>query len=482
MEKQEIKKLFFDKGILNGKGLKKFCWEKYFDEESQNIFNEFKKSYRTDDEAWFCLCRDVEPYHCEVCGNLAKFTGSYRSLILGYNTTCEKCSTNQTNRHKSTYYKTISLRTDEERKQIMDKRRQTNKEKYGDENYTLFGSKSFKQNLLEKYGDEHYSNHEQARKTLMERYGVDHNFKLLNSSDRAKNIWETQKDKILKKQKRNALEKYGYESANQVPEIIQKKKDSMTKHYGTLTNAYQHQHESDKKTKMERYGDPYYHNKEKGSKTIQERHLKFEQENNCIRYTKVLELYGQGWKSLNLPIIYNGRFRYISNDYIQQIKEYAEVEHNMKMYSKQEEELFEFIKSLTQYKIVKHSRNIIKQDEKHKLELDIYIPKLKIAFEYNGSYWHSDLFVDKYYHQQKTKLCYEKGIQLIHIYDFEWTNNNELIKDKIKELLNGKDCTEYNWIPTNQYNNYKLSEPEIIKVSYGKRTFNVYNEGKFIKI
>ena len=33
--------------------------------------------------------------------------------------------------------------------------------------------------LLEKYGDEHYSNHEQARKTLIERYGVDHNFKLI---------------------------------------------------------------------------------------------------------------------------------------------------------------------------------------------------------------------------------------------------------------------------------------------------------------
>ena len=63
MEKLEIKKLFFDKGILNSKGLKKFCWEKYFDEESQNIFNEFKKSYRTDNEEWFCLCRDVEPYH-----------------------------------------------------------------------------------------------------------------------------------------------------------------------------------------------------------------------------------------------------------------------------------------------------------------------------------------------------------------------------------------------------------------------------------
>ena len=35
MKKSEIKQLFIDKGILNNKGLKKFCWQKYFDKEAQ---------------------------------------------------------------------------------------------------------------------------------------------------------------------------------------------------------------------------------------------------------------------------------------------------------------------------------------------------------------------------------------------------------------------------------------------------------------
>lgn len=478
MKKSEIKQLFIDKDILNNKGLKKFCWQKYFDKEAQCIFNEFKKSYRTEDEAWFCLCRDVEPYYCEVCGQLAKFTGSYRSIILGYNTTCENCSPNQTKRHTNNFKKSIF---NNNYKESIKKRKQTMKDRYGDENYTLFGSESFKQNLLTKYGDEHYSNHEKTRQTMLERYGVDHNFKLFNPQEHSKAIWDAQKDEILKKQKQNALEKYGVESANQVEENKEKKKESLIKHYGSIKSAYQHQHIISKETKLEKYGDQFYHNKEQTSRTLIKRHEKFENENNCTRYTKVLKLYGQGWKSLNLPIIYNGRFRYISNNYISQIKEYSEIEHCIKQQSKQENELFKFIKANTNYETLQRQRNIIKYNDKHTYEFDIYIPYLKIAFEYNGSYWHSTLYKDKYYHQNKTIACYENGIQLIHIYEFDWINKKQEIKNKIIKLLNGDDCSSYNWIPVNQYYDYQLSEPELINITCGTRVFNLYTEGKFIK-
>lgn len=52
-------------------------------------------------------------------------------------------------------------------------------------------------------------------------------------------------------------------------------------------------------------------------------------------------------------------------------------------------------------------------------ELDIYIPSLKIAIEFNGNYFHSDVFKDKNYHSDKTKACAEKGIQLIHVWSDE---------------------------------------------------------------
>lgn len=48
------------------------------------------------------------------------------------------------------------------------------------------------------------------------------------------------------------------------------------------------------------------------------------------------------------------------------------------------------------------------------IELDVYVPKLNIAFEPGAWHWHKDkLEMDSY----KRKLCAEKGIRLITIYD-----------------------------------------------------------------
>ena len=52
-------------------------------------------------------------------------------------------------------------------------------------------------------------------------------------------------------------------------------------------------------------------------------------------------------------------------------------------------------------------------------ELDIYLPDFNLAIEYNGSYWHSEGRKGKEYHLNKTELCNEKGIQLLHIFDFD---------------------------------------------------------------
>ena len=480
MEKNDIIQILKEKHIISPNNKKHFCWKKYWDSEIEQIFNEYKQNYRTEDEAWFCLLHNIEPYHCEVCGKLAKFTGSIRSKILGYNTTCEIHSPNQSQDKLNKFNETINNRTEEDRKNILKKRKQTNLEKYGDENYTLYGSDKFKQTLKDKYGNEHYNNREKYKQTCLDKYGVTCNLSL-NSKVQTKNIWELHGDRIRKKIKETSLKKYGYESPNQCPEIIKKQKEGLKKHYGTLEEAYKQKYESNKKTKLERYGDPNYHNKEQMSKTIQNRHLNFEKNNNCLRYTKVLELYGQGWKSLNLPIIYDGRFRYISNEYIPIIEQYSLEIHNMKSQSNKENELCEFIKTLTNKKIIRNSKNIIK-DENKKYEIDIYIPDLCLAFEFNGTYWHTEYIKGKYFHQIKTKLCYEKNIQLIHIYEFEWDNNKDKLKDQIKELLNGYDCSKYNWINVKDYNLYELTEPEII-YEFNSNTLKskIYNEGKFIK-
>ena len=68
-------------------------------------------------------------------------------------------------------------------------------------------------------------------------------------------------------------------------------------------------------------------------------------------------------------------------------------------------------------------------------EIDIFIPSLNLGFEYNGNYWHSELFKQQNYHQEKSLQAQEKGINLIHIWEWEWLNKEDLIKSFIKSKL-----------------------------------------------
>ena len=76
------------------------------------------------------------------------------------------------------------------------------------------------------------------------------------------------------------------------------------------------------------------------------------------------------------------------------------------------------------------TRNIIKP-----LELDIYIPSHNIAIEFDGLYWHSEIHKPSNYHLNKTELCEEKNIKLIHIFEDEWLFKKDVVKSRLKNIL-----------------------------------------------
>ena len=99
--------------------------------------------------------------------------------------------------------------------------------------------------------------------------------------------------------------------------------------------------------------------------------------------------------------------------------------------SKGEEEIIEYIQSLIgSENVVVRTRSVL-----HGQELDIYIPKLKLAFEFNGLYWHCDEKKDKNYHLQKTEACEHIGIRLIQIFEDEYSNHKEIVLNKIRHIL-----------------------------------------------
>ncbi|MDR1019014.1 MAG: hypothetical protein LBM02_09990 [Lachnospiraceae bacterium] len=97
--------------------------------------------------------------------------------------------------------------------------------------------------------------------------------------------------------------------------------------------------------------------------------------------------------------------------------------------SKMEKEIAKFVKELN-INIEENNTEILNGKE-----LDIYIPELKIAIEFNGLYWHSDLFKDKNYHLNKLEECNSKGIRLIQIFEDEWLNKPEIVKSRLRNIL-----------------------------------------------
>jgi hypothetical protein len=98
-------------------------------------------------------------------------------------------------------------------------------------------------------------------------------------------------------------------------------------------------------------------------------------------------------------------------------------------FSDSEKKLFNFIQDNYKGEILNNIRNIIGQ------ELDVYLPDLKLAFEFNGLYWHSSYYRNNDYHYNKTNKCIDNNIRLIHIWEDDWLYKNDIIKSMILNLL-----------------------------------------------
>lgn len=142
--------------------------------------------------------------------------------------------------------------------------------------------------------------------------------------------------------------------------------------------------------------------------------------------------------------------------------------------SNQELELYNYIKTLTNKQIILNNRTILK----NKQELDIVIPDLNLAFEYNGLYSHSELSgKDKNYHLEKTNRAKSAGYKLIHIFSDEWIYKQNIVKSKLNYLLNSitqkiyaRNCTikEINSKECNTFlNKYHLQGSGRSNLRYG---------------
>jgi hypothetical protein len=139
--------------------------------------------------------------------------------------------------------------------------------------------------------------------------------------------------------------------------------------------------------------------------------------------------------------------------------------------SKAETAVYEYIQSLGCI-AKQRDRNILKPQE-----LDIYIPSKQVGIEFDGLYWHSDLYKDNNYHYDKMKLGENIGIRVINIFEDEWENRQSQVKSFLRSILipstnrvYARKCT-VSIIPkeiSNEFlNSYHIQGKTITTVSFG---------------
>ena len=283
-----------------------------------------------------------------------------------------------------------------------------------------------KKNNIEKYGVENVFQldtvKDKSKKTKLDKYGVEH---------------ISQSPEIQEKIKNNNLVKYGAEHHLQNEEILNKQKSTNFQRYG-VENISQLQEVKDKK-----YLKMSETSKEDKLKTILKRRNTNLEKYNLYNYfpnyrqdfiiskhKDYLEFLGED--NHLFKCIENHNYTITNDNFYNRVRSNLNLcticdPINSLHTSGNEMELCNFIKSIYSGVVIPGYR-----DTK---EIDIYLPDMKLGFEFNGLYWHSNSKKDDNYHLNKTNYFKEKDIRIIHIWEDDWKFKREIIESQIRNWL-----------------------------------------------
>ena len=240
---------------------------------------------------------------------------------------------------------------------------------------------------------------------------------------------------IQNKSKKTLIKNYGVDNPSKNKEILDRRIDSFKK------SNYK---ETYKRTSLEKYGvDHPWMDKNIHSKTIEFFYKDYKKriENKIVG--KNVEFIGFD-KSLSTNLSTNLIFKCgecMCDFDILPYQFYSRINRNNHICTKcfpisenssiDQMELLNFISYNYNKIILSNIRNIIQP-----YEIDIYLPDLKMGFEFNGVFWHSEKFRDKYYHMKKNNISNDNGIKLYTIWEDDWITKREICQSFVLNKLN----------------------------------------------
>ena len=259
-----------------------------------------------------------------------------------------------------------------------------------------------------------------------------------------------QSDIVKEKLKQSNLEKYGVISTLELDENKQKARQTCIEKYGVEYPSQNKEiYEKVKNTCLERYGIDNY-SKSEQFKTVLNKTTVEHYMQNVSKYGNILE-YSNNENYVKFRcnkcnnITISNRLTFMGRALYRNTNPCLICEPLYKRTSTGENELFMFISEHYKGRIIKNDHEVLSNKE-----LDIYLPDLKLAFEYDGTFWHAD---PRFYNENdiiinnltakdmrekdkiKDKICMEHDIKLIRIKEYDWYKNTEIIKENIINIL-----------------------------------------------
>lgn len=315
-------------------------------------------------------------------------------------------------------------------------------------------SKACRQKLIEQISLERYedkvvanSKHgrEKAKQTNQEKYGVSN--PASNPNVRSKIVITSRKkygassyfaSELGKSEiKKSVQEKYGVDNVFQADEIKDKIKDTLQDKYG-VDNPIKSEELKKKAqdTNVARCGDVWRGSSETGIKARMSDPSKY---NEFVKFTSNVEKYLKQFEeaptyyqlALKLGVTTTAVSKYVLENGCQSYISYNN--------STMEQDVYDFLKSIDpDINIVRNDRTVIAP-----MKLDLYLPEYNLAIDCNPTSTHSsstpkpsiDGVVPKNYHQMKSRKARDAGINLFHVFGYEWSNHKEIVESMIRNRL-----------------------------------------------
>lgn len=226
-------------------------------------------------------------------------------------------------------------------------------------------------------------------------------------------------DEANKNRQKTCLEKYGDKSVfGKNSEVVKNIRLKNIEKYGceNVISASSPFRKNAEKTSLDKYGVKHFNNRKKCIKT----NLKNLGVNYAMQVNlKNFEFLNAEHVSKNFVDISKNRFMLDEFKSFFGLSQAAAYRYKKKFglsmpslhrcQSKPQLALFDSIRASNK---IFNDREILKP-----FELDIVLPDINLAIEYNGSFWHSSKDKSPSFYLNKTELCEKQGFQLFHIFD-----------------------------------------------------------------